>query len=120
MRMIRLRSVGSIQYSQSRTKRSWLKPRRACVIDLEIIIAGSSCHPQLTVPRKMEMRLSQLLSQFNTLVGKVLRDKACRPCQPVEVVQRLVWLCRPMREWQSLLLTASMKMKEGRVELFLR
>ena len=36
------------------------------------------------------------------------------------VTQRLVWLCKPMCEWQSLLHTAQMKSEEGRVELFLR
>ena len=36
------------------------------------------------------------------------------------VLQLLVWLCRPMREWQSLPHMGKMRLKEGKVELFLR
>ena len=39
-----------------------------------------------------------------------------RPCQSVALLQHLVRLrCRPMREGQSLLHTAQMKLKAGRV-----
>ena len=34
-------------------------------------------------------------------------------CQSVVLLQRLVWLCRPMHEWQSLLHTAQMKLEEA-------
>ena len=40
------------------------------------------------------------------------------PSQSVVVLQHLVWLCRPMREWQSLLHMAQMKLEDGKVELF--
>ena len=43
-----------------------------------------------------------------------------RPSQSMVVLQLLVWLCRPMREWQSLPHMGKMRLKEGKVELFLR
>ena len=43
-----------------------------------------------------------------------------RPSQSMVVLQLLVWLCRPMRECQSLRHMGQMKLKEGKVELFLR
>ena len=38
--------------------------------------------------------------------------------QSMVVLQLLVWLCRPMREWQSLRHMGQMKLKEGKAELF--
>ena len=39
-----------------------------------------------------------------------------RPCQSVVLLRHIVRLrCRPMREWQSLLHSAQMKLEEGRV-----
>ena len=43
-----------------------------------------------------------------------------RPSQSMVVLQLLVWLCTPMREWQSLQHMGEMRLKEGKVELFLR
>ena len=44
-----------------------------------------------------------------------------RPCQSVALLQHLVRLrCRPMREGQSFLHTAQMKLEEGRVQVFLQ
>ena len=43
-----------------------------------------------------------------------------RHSQSMVVLQLLLWLCRPMREWQSLRHMGQMRLKEGKVELFLR
>ena len=74
-------------------------------------------------------RLSKksILDSFYFLISSYLIDRRslerqslCALYQFEVMLQLLVWLCRPMREWQSLLHKAHEKLEEGRVELFLR
>ena len=52
--------------------------------------------------------------------AKSRETKLVRPNQFVVMLHFLVWLCRPMREWQSLLHKAHKELEEGKVELLLR
>ena len=52
-------------------------------------------------------------SSSNYCQRKSRETKLVRFCQSVVLLQRLVRLCRPMHEWQSLLHTAQMKLEEA-------
>ena len=52
-------------------------------------------------------------SSSNYCQTKSRETKLVHSCQSVVLLQRLVWLRRPMHEWQSLLHTAQMKMEEA-------
>ena len=53
-------------------------------------------------------------SSSNYFQTKSRETKLVHSCQSVVLLQRLVWLRRPMHEWQSLLHTAQMKLEEAR------
>ena len=79
--------------------------------------------PMKELTSKKTWPKSQVFNYYKLLCVNVCWQEKSRetelvcPCQSVVVRQRLVWLCRPTRELQSLL--HMMKLEEGRVELFL-
>ena len=79
--------------------------------------------PMKELTSKKTWPKSQVFNYYKLLCVNVCWQEKSRetelvcPCQSVVVRQRLVWLCRPTRELQSLLYM--MKLEEGRVELFL-
>ena len=55
--------------------------------------------------------ITSLLSSSSSSSNYCQRKSRVRFCQ--SVLQRVVWLCRPIHEWQSLLHTAQMKLEEA-------